>query len=346
MSIVIRRTAAAGRRSARPTPPAIAACFAAACLVFLLAAAPADAADRRWGARAGAASDEPRAAVAQATIGDDVGDTFGDGPVQIDLVSFAAGIEGPDLVIELAFADPVALPHTPGDDALIGYVDLDVDQNGATGNESFVDFFSPYDTGLGIEYFVDLGSYDPGSGTMDVVDDGDASIAGEATATFSGGATMLEIRVPTAVIADDGVVHTAVVVGTVIEATDAAPNGGFITSGQGPSGGAVLLNDDRFAVDIEWRDFFGNTGTGQLAVRSDDSANFWFFNPNNWELLIKVLDGCPVNDRFWVFIAAVTTVEYTVTIHDTQEQVTKSYSNALGETPIIITDTAAFNTCP
>ena len=89
-----------------------------------------------------------------------------------------------------------------------------------------------------------------------------------------------------------------------------------------------------------------DTGTGQLAVRSDDSANFWFFNADNWELLIKVLDGCGTNDRYWVFLSAVTTVEYTVTVHDTQSQVTRTYTNDLGETPTAITDTAAFDTCP
>lgn len=312
-------------RRARLVPLAVAACLAASAAT----AAPA----------------APRPAVAQVTVGDPTGDTFGDGAVQVDLVSFAATVEGSDLVIEMAFAGPVTLPDAGGDDALTGYVDLDVDQDGDTGNEGFVEFFSSYDTGLGIEYFIDLASYDSGDGTMEVIDDGDGTIAGAAAATFSAGATMLEIRVPTAVIADDGAVHTAVVVGTALP-SDAAPNGGLVTSGPGPGAGAVLLNGDRFAVEIEWRDFVGNTGTGQLAVRSDDSANFWFFNPNNWELLIKVLDGCATNDRYWVFLSAVTNVEYTVTVHDTQSQVTRTYGNDLGETPTAITDTAAFDTCP
>lgn len=344
MSTAIRRTAAAGRRSDRLTPPSLAALLAALALLSPLAAAPAGAADRQWGDRPPAAGAAPRPVVAQATVADPAFDTFGDGTVQIDLVSFAAGVEGPDLVLEVAFIAPVAFPGTGGDDALTGYVDLDVDQDGNTGNQGFVDGFSPYFSGLGIEYYVELGSYD--SGTMDVIDDSDGSIAGQATATFSGGDTMLEIRVPLTVIADDGAVHTALIVGTAIEPTDAAPNGGLISSGQGPTTGAVLLNGDRFAVDIEWHDFRGNNGTGHLAVRSDDSANFWFFNANNWELLIKVLDGCSTNDRYWVFLSAVTTVEYRVTVNDTQEQVTRVYTNDLGETPSAITDTAAFDTCP
>ncbi len=317
MSIAIHRRAGL-------VPLAVAACLAAS--------------------TATATPDAPRPAAAPATAADPAGDTFGEAAVQVDLVSFAAVVEGPNLVIEMTFAGPVALPGTAGDDALTGYVDLDVDRDGDIGNEGFVEFFSPHETGLGIEYYLDLGSY--GSGSLDVIDDGDATIAGQAAADFSAGDTRLEIRVPAAVLGGDAVVHAAVVVGTALEATDAAPNAGFVTSGPGPGTGAVRLNGDRFAVEIEWRDFLGNTGTGQLAVRSDDSANFWFFNPDNWELLIKVLDGCGTNDRWWVFLSAVTTVEYTVTVHDTQSQVTRTYSNDLGETPTAITDTAAFDTCP
>lgn len=335
---------AAVRLGARLTPPAAVACLAAFALAAV-SAVTSTAADRNRGAQA-LPGDGPRPVVAQATAGDPPGDTFGNGAVQVDLLSFAAEVEGADLVVGMTFAAPVTLPDAPGDAALTGYVDLDVDQDGDTGNEGFVDFFSPYDSGLGIEYYVDLGSYDSETGTMEVIDDGNATIAGAAAATFSAGATALEIRIPAAVLADDGAVHTAVVAGTALGPTDAAPNGGLVTSGPGPNPGAVLLNNDRFAVEIEWRDFFGNTGIGQLAVRSDDSANFWFFNPNNWELLIKVLDGCATNDRYWVFLSAVTTVEYTVTVHDTQSQVTRTYTNDLGETPTVVTDTAAFDTCP
>ena len=45
---------------------------------------------------------------------------------------------------------------------------------------------------------------------------------------------------------------------------------------------------------------------------------FWFFNENNIEMLIKVLNACvPPFDRYWTFYAATTNVEFTVTVTDT-----------------------------
>jgi hypothetical protein len=82
-------------------------------------------------------------------------------------------------------------------------------------------------------------------------------------------------------------------------------------------------------------------------VSSDDSGLFYFFNADNWEMLIKVLDACqPPFDRFWVFASATTNVEYTITVTDTQEQVVKTYINPLDHPATPIQDTAAFATCP
>lgn len=44
---------------------------------------------------------------------------------------------------------------------------------------------------------------------------------------------------------------------------------------------------------------------------------FWFFNAGNPELLIKVLNGCPLNGKYWVFFSAGTNVGFTVDVLDT-----------------------------
>ncbi len=109
----------------------------------------------------------------------------------------------------------------------------------------------------------------------------------------------------------------------------------------------LCLNRDRFRVEIEWLDFVGDTGPGTVAPCGvDDSGLFWFFSPNNWEMLIKVLDGCSLNNNYWVFFAATTNVGYTLTVTDTQTGVQKIYTNPLGFAPPAETDTAAFATCP
>ena len=106
------------------------------------------------------------------------------------------------------------------------------------------------------------------------------------------------------------------------------------------------LNNNRFAVSITWRDFEDNTGDGTIVEDSNDSSLWWFFSPSNWEALVKVLDGCGFNDRYWVFLAAVTNVEFTLTVTDTQTDITKTYTNTLGVSAPAVTDTDAFATCP
>jgi hypothetical protein len=77
---------------------------------------------------------------------------------------------------------------------------------------------------------------------------------------------------------------------------------------------------------------------------------FYFFNQDNWEVLLKVLDACSMpQPRFWVFSAATTNVEYTITVVDTEaqpNQVARSYFKPQGPPAPAITDTNAFATCP
>ncbi len=115
-----------------------------------------------------------------------------------------------------------------------------------------------------------------------------------------------------------------------------------------PSPTALCLQDGRFQVEVAWKDFQGHTGHGRALPLPDreDSGLFWFFDPRNVELTVKVLDGCAINDRYWVFVASGSTVEYRITVTDTQEDRSHEYANGLGETPRLLPDTAAFATCP
>ncbi|MEM7588155.1 MAG: RICIN domain-containing protein [Acidobacteriota bacterium] len=113
------------------------------------------------------------------------------------------------------------------------------------------------------------------------------------------------------------------------------------------SSNTLCLNGRRFEVQVEWRDFDGNVGEGTvLGFRSNDSGLFWFFESDNWELLVKVLDGCAINDHFWVFSAATTNVEYTLRVVDTETGAVQTYLNELGVSASAVTDTEAFATCP
>ncbi|MCH9647715.1 MAG: hypothetical protein K0U98_05710, partial [Deltaproteobacteria bacterium] len=71
----------------------------------------------------------------------------------------------------------------------------------------------------------------------------------------------------------------------------------------------------------------------------------WFFNDQNWEMLVKVINGCESNDHFWVFSAATTNVEYTLRVTDTETGEVKEYFNPLNSNARAITDTEAFGSC-
>ncbi len=108
---------------------------------------------------------------------------------------------------------------------------------------------------------------------------------------------------------------------------------------------ALCLNQHRFRVTVEWRDFDGNEGVARAVTSSSDSGLFWFFQPSNWELLVKVIDACGLSSSFWVFSAATTDVEYTLRVTDTVSGEIREYTNPLGRAAPAINDTAAFFTC-
>jgi hypothetical protein len=109
----------------------------------------------------------------------------------------------------------------------------------------------------------------------------------------------------------------------------------------------LCLQQGRFRLEVAWRDLQGNTGTGHsVPTPSDTSGLFWFFHPDNWELMVKVLDACAFSGHHWVFSAATTNVEYTLTVTDTLSGEVRTYRNELGVRAPAVTDTTAFSTCP
>ena len=46
--------------------------------------------------------------------------------------------------------------------------------------------------------------------------------------------------------------------------------------------------------------------------------------------MVKVLDGRALNGRFWVFYGALTNVEFTLTVTDTETGRVRHYANAMG----------------
>lgn len=114
-----------------------------------------------------------------------------------------------------------------------------------------------------------------------------------------------------------------------------------------PTGERLCLQGGRFAVEASWRNFRGETGNAHaVPLGSDDSGMLWFFRDSNWEMLVKILNGCPNNGRYWVLASASTTVEYTLTVTDVETGQTEEYFNPLGNPSPAITDTQSFAVCP
>ena len=82
---------------------------------------------------------------------------------------------------------------------------------------------------------------------------------------------------------------------------------------------------------MSWKDFQDHTGAGTAVPLTGDTGGFWFFDPANVELVVKVLDGRPLNGKFWVFYGALSNVEYAMTVTDTQTGKKKTYQNPSGQ---------------
>jgi len=79
---------------------------------------------------------------------------------------------------------------------------------------------------------------------------------------------------------------------------------------------------------------------------TSNTGFFWFFDSTNVELVLKVLNGCTLNGRYWVFASGLTDVGVSITVTDMQRGVTRTYSNPVGTAFQPIQDTGAFSTCP
>ena len=98
-----------------------------------------------------------------------------------------------------------------------------------------------------------------------------------------------------------------------------------------PSPSVLCLANGRFAVDVDWHSHrTGRFGRANAVEYSRESGQFWFFDDENIELLVKILDGRNGNGHHWYFSGAVTNVEYWVTVTDHQTGRTRTYHNPAG----------------
>jgi len=108
----------------------------------------------------------------------------------------------------------------------------------------------------------------------------------------------------------------------------------------------LCLNKGRFEVHVQWTTPDGTTGAGQAVSLTGDTGFFWFFSPDNVEMVVKVLNGCGYNSSYWTFAGGLTDVQVAMTVTDTQTGATRTYTNPQRTAFQPIQDTSAFASCP
>ena len=109
----------------------------------------------------------------------------------------------------------------------------------------------------------------------------------------------------------------------------------------------LCLNGDRFRIEVAWETANPPaSGIGHRVELTPDTGYFWFFASSNVEMVIKVLNACSLNQRYWVFAGGLTDVKVVVTVSDSLTGKRVTYINSSGTKFQPIQDTGAFATCP
>jgi hypothetical protein len=168
---------------------------------------------------------------------------------------------------------------------------------------------------------------------------------GDASSPSCAGNALLDGALMRALAHDDGR-------GAQLNADDLAGLRSIYAAGGGSTGPCVAnattmcLNGGRFRVTIDFNPAGVPPAAAKGSMLGGDSAAFTFFDVNNVEALVKVLNACGLNNRYWVFAAGLTNVRVVLTVTDTAKGTTKTYTNPQGQAFQPIQDTAAFATCP
>ena len=110
-----------------------------------------------------------------------------------------------------------------------------------------------------------------------------------------------------------------------------------------PNGTSLCLAEGRFEVKVDWSTAGGGEGSASTVPGgTNNSGLFYFFEPNNWEMLIKVLDGCAINGHHWVYSAAATDLGLDITATDTATGAAWTFEKRPGPPAPAITDSKAF----
>jgi hypothetical protein len=113
-----------------------------------------------------------------------------------------------------------------------------------------------------------------------------------------------------------------------------------------PSATAMCLNNNRFRVEATFDTTGGQSGQAQVVKLTDETGYLWFFSSNNIEVVVKALNACSFNNRYWIYSAGLTDVHVVLTVTDTETGSVRTYTNPQSHAFQPILDSSAFDTCP
>ena len=109
-------------------------------------------------------------------------------------------------------------------------------------------------------------------------------------------------------------------------------------------GDTVCLSQGRFRVELQWESA-DDAGPGAAVPLTNDTGYIWFFQEENVEVVVKVLDGCSLNEHYWVFAGGLTDVEVVMKVIDSETGVAATYYNPPGTAFQPVQDQETFAVC-
>ena len=113
----------------------------------------------------------------------------------------------------------------------------------------------------------------------------------------------------------------------------------------------LCLLGGRFSATLAWDDGSGAKPALVAAPRApgegSSSGLFHFYasDPSNWEVLVKMIDGCSTNGRFWVLVSASTGFGWELVVTDERTGATRSWRHPLDGKASGLSDFEAFASC-
>ena len=107
-----------------------------------------------------------------------------------------------------------------------------------------------------------------------------------------------------------------------------------------PNPATACVNGNRFLVSATFQDYSGNSGPVQMVQMGSDTAWGYFSESSNTEFVVKVLNFCSVNGVWAVYAGGLTDLQVNLNVRDTSADLLKTYTNALGNSWVLIRDGA------